>query len=128
MLESRTYIGCRIAFRLLKHYLVGLGDLLANPACEVLGRCVEFKKIVEILVIQLPYDALFEVREVGHHPIGIQLFRAAIDGDDAVVSMQPPAFAFVVQPQLVGIGYFDAFLYEVHGVCLIKGCSMNHAG
>lgn len=83
---------------------------------DVLRRRVEGQQFVEIPMVEIAVDVFFYFGEVAHHPIGIQFFRAAIYGDEPIVSVPFAAGAFVVERQSVATRYFQ-FLFDVVHSC-----------
>ena len=54
-------------------------NLLHTPTGDILGRGVEGQHIVQILMVQPTLDVVFNLGEVDHHTILIQLFRTRVD-------------------------------------------------
>ena len=71
--------------------------MVADPTGDVLRRRVDIQYFVDILMVEGVLDDPFDVGEVGDHPVAIQFFGTAIDGDDPVVAVQGFTFAFVRQ-------------------------------
>ena len=86
-------------------HFVAFRDAFANPMGDVLRRRVEGQQFVEIPMVEIAVDVFFYFGEVAHHPIGIQFFRAAIYGDEPIVSVPVGAGAFVVERQSVATSF-----------------------
>lgn len=90
-----SLVACHVALAFLHVHAVAVGNLLADPAGNVLGRGVEGEKFVEIAVVEIRGDVLLDVAEIGHHPVGVELARTAVDSHNPVVAVQAAAFAFI---------------------------------
>lgn len=90
-----SLVACHVALAFLHVHAVAVGNLLADPAGNVLGRGVEGEKLVEIAVVEIRGDVLLDVAEIGHHPVGVELARTAVDSHNPVVAVQAAAFAFI---------------------------------
>ena len=100
-------------------HAVSLGNLLAYPSGNVLGRWVEGQNIVEIRVVESVGNQLFDVCEVNHHTVWVQLARLAMYGHKPIVPMQLLALAFIRESEMMAGRYFKSFLYVVHYMGLI---------
>lgn len=121
MFISGCDVDGRIAFRLLYTGFIAMGDILLHPAGYVFGGGVEGEGFIEIAMVELFLDQRLDMREVDDHAVLVQLFGTAIYGDDAVVSMQVLALAFVVEGEPVGKGYFYSFGYVIHDRRWVEG-------
>ena len=121
MFEAGPYISSDVALRFLENHLVSLWNLLANPSRHVLCCGVEVKEFVEISMVKSLRDKFFQMRKVDYHTVSVQCFGATVDGDDAVMPVQTLALALIIEVQLMGIRYFDAFRYEVHSQKICGG-------
>ena len=72
-----------------------LWDEVDNPSRNVFGSRIERENVVEILMVESLGDAVFNVSEVAHHAVGIQLRGFAVHGDNPVVSVHIAALAVV---------------------------------
>lgn len=88
--------------------------LVANPAGDVFGRGIEWQYLVQVLMIQLALHQFFDMGEVRHHPVGVQLAGPAMDSDNPVVAMQILALAGVRKPKAMGGRYFQTFDNCIH--------------
>ena len=82
------FIGCHIALALLNLGPIAGRNLLHTPTGDILGRRVKGQHIVQVLMVQSTLDVSFNLGEVDHHTILIQLFRTTEESDNPIVSMQ----------------------------------------
>ena len=114
------YIHGDIALRLLEHDLVAVGHPVANPSGKILSGCIEIHHIINIAVIQHPGHQLLYMCEVCHHPVAVELLRAAEHRDNGIVAVQTGAFALIIKGKAVCKGYFQAFRYIIHSFVSCK--------
>jgi len=100
-LYTINFIGRHIALALLYLGTITGRNLLHTPTGDVLGRRVKGQHIVQILMVQPTLDVAFNLGEVDHHTILIQLFSTTVEGDDPVVTVQLRALALVVQHKMM---------------------------
>ena len=65
-------------------------------------------------MVQLVFYLFFDVTEVDDHAIGIQFFRATVNSDDPVVTVQVLTFAGIGETQAMCCGDLHPFNYSVH--------------
>ena len=81
---------------------------------QVFGRRVEVQHLVDVGMIDLAMDKLFDQGEVAHHAIAVEMFGTAIHVDLPVVAMKVFALALIVEVELVASRYFKGFSYVIH--------------
>lgn len=114
--ESIVYggIACCVTLAFLHIHTVAVGYLLAYPSGYILGGRIEGEELVEITVVKVTGDTLFDVGEIHHHTVAVELLGAAMHGDNPVVSMHPAALALVGELKPVASRQFKSFGYIVH--------------
>ena len=85
---------------------VAVRDGVDNPTCDVLCRRVEVQDLVDIGMVNLAVNQAFDLGEIAHHAITVELFGAAIDVNLPVVAVQVLALALIVEVKLMACGYF----------------------
>ena len=113
-------IAGHVTLALLYGALIALRNLLCTPSGDILSSRIERQHIVQILVVEAALDA-FHLSEIYHHPVLIQFFRAAIDGDYPVVAVQLCALALVIYRQPMAGGDLHGLLYVVHFSLMLGG-------
>ena len=103
-----------VALALLETHLVAVGNLLANVSGKVLGRGIEVHQLIEETMVQGLLHLFLDDGEIRDHAIGIQLRRAAVDCDYAVVAVKPRALALVVEIETMCESYLYTFGNIIH--------------
>ena len=93
---------------------IAVRDGVHNPLGQVLSRWVEVQHLVDVGMVDLAVDKLFDQGEVAHHTIAVKLFGTAIHVDLPVVAMKVLALALIVEVELVASRYFKGFSYVIH--------------
>ena len=102
-------------------YLEASRYLVAYPARDILGSRIKRKDFIDIPVVQLFFHRLFDMAEINHHSIGIQLFGTAENCDYPIVTMQILTFTLIGKFQAMGSRNFHSFNDCIHTVnTLIK--------
>lgn len=114
------YIHGDIALGLLEHDLVAVGHPVANPSGKILSSCIEIHHFINITVVQHSGHQLLYMCEVCHHPVAVELLRAAEHRDNGIVAVQTGAFALIIKGKAVCKGYFQAFRYIIHSFVSCK--------
>ena len=91
------FIACGVSFAFLNVDTIAVFDIVAYPAGDILGGRIEVEDIVETCVVKTVIDKLFDVGEVCHHAVSVQLGRAAMDGHYPVVAVERRAFTLIVK-------------------------------
>ena len=99
-------VGGLVVARLPHISAVAVRDSVDNPFGYVLGRRVEVEDIIDVGMVDLAVNQAFDLGEIAHHAITIELFTPAIDVDFPIVAVQVLAFALVVEVKLMTGGYF----------------------
>ena len=105
-----------IAFAFPDIHAVASVDLVAYPSSDVFGSGIEREQFVEIAVVEIGSYALFDVREICHHPVGIELACPAVDSHKPVVSVHAAAFARIGKFQTVAPCEFKCLCDVIHCV------------
>ena len=68
---------------------------------QVLSRRVEIEHLVDVGMVNLAVDHLFDQGEVAHHAVAVELLSTAIHVDLPVVAVQVLALALVIEIKLM---------------------------
>ena len=109
-----------IALGLLEHDLVTVRNQVADPAGKILSSCIEIHHIINIAVVQHSGHQILYMSEVCHHPVAVELLRAAEHRDNGIVAVQACAFALIIKGKAVCKSYFQAFRYIIHSFVSCK--------
>lgn len=90
--------------------------MIADPFGDILGRRVEGKDIVQVLMVELGLDRFLDVTEIDNHTVRVECRGLTIDGDDPVVTVQVLALAGIGEAQVVRGRDFHSFNDCVHNV------------
>ena len=118
--KAVLYIHGDIALGLLEQDFVAVGHPVANPSGKILSGCIEIHHFINITVVQHSGHQLLYMCEVCHHPIAVELLRAAEHRDNGIVAVQTGAFALIIKGKAVCKGYFQAFRYIIHSFVSCK--------
>ena len=89
-------------------------DEVDNPSCNVFGCGIKRENVVEIFVVEGLGDSVFDMGEVAHHTVDIQLLGFAVHGDNPVVPVHVAASAVVRQCELVASRNLKSLFYIIH--------------
>lgn len=94
--------------------LIAVWHGLYNPMCDILGRRIERKYGVQILMVELSVYESFNLGKVHHHTVFVKLACLAIHLDYPVVAVQSLAFTFVGESEVMTSGNLHSLFYVIH--------------
>ena len=94
--------------------LIAVRDGLYDPMGYVLGRGIEWKNGVEILMVELSMNESLYLGEVNHHTVFVKFTCLAIHLYDPVMAVQGLAFAFAGESEVMTSGNLHSLFYVIH--------------
>ena len=94
--------------------LIAVWHGLYNPMCDILGRRIERKYGVQILMFELSvYESLY-LGKVNHHTVFVKLACLTVNLYNPVMAVQSLAFTFVGESEVMTSGNLHSLFYVVH--------------
>ncbi len=107
-------ISRHIAFALLHRGLITLRYLVHYPSRYVFGSRIERQQFIEITMVKISVNFLFDMRKIRYHTVGVKALCTAIYCYYPIVTMQTGAFAVIGQFEPVRPCNLHSFRYVIH--------------
>lgn len=91
-----------VVFGLPDLHLIAIGYIVTDPTRDILGGRVKGKDLIEVPMVQSPFDFLLDASEIRHHPVRIELLGPTMHDDYPIMPVKGLALAFVTKVKAVG--------------------------